>query len=193
MLQFGVLGSIVFLNLFWQVSMLLPLPEPCPKNMTAVGDFNMDRFLGRWYAYSMYPKLSGKMPSCMSIWYNKLEDNTHEVNIIELHDKVEFVKSSRRKIINIQTSGSYDVLGSVHNPDGVQMNILYTDYDSFAIRFMCIDDVNSIFSLQYVMIQFRKRNPTAEEAYAAEHLAKKAGIRLKSMKRVNQQGCPNDT
>ncbi|KAH8240626.1 hypothetical protein KR026_002185, partial [Drosophila bipectinata] len=166
---------------------------PCP-NMTAVGDFDMERFLGTWYTYSIYTPVTTTVARCQKTEFIQYDANFYKMKSLELSTQTDTVKVRQALIKEVDSSkGRY--IQETHNkvlPEGVQIYILDTDYDNFAIRFMCFEAL-SIFSFHWAVIQTRKRLPNAGIIYVAQELAKKNGIAISHMSKVHQESCPRDS
>ncbi|XP_001357024.4 lopap [Drosophila pseudoobscura] len=171
---------------------MIALEGPCPSNMTAVGDLDMDRFLGKWYTYSVYPTFSKRVPKCQTVEFKKEEDKIW-IKRTELSTKTDTLKIKVEEIRNVDPShGKYDLITTNSAfPEGIQINVLDTDYDNFAIRYMCFDS-NNLFSFHWAVIQTRIRLPTSDIIYTAQVLARKSGIVLSKMIKIPQHSCPPD-
>ncbi|XP_017130142.1 uncharacterized protein LOC108147892 [Drosophila elegans] len=166
----------------------------CPSNMTSVSDLDMDRFKGKWYTHSLYPPLSFRIGKCQSTEF--LEDTADKFHVIarELSLTTGTVKVRKADIIKIEANMGRYILGTRNTafPEGVLIYVLDTDYDNFAIRFMCFD-ASHIFSFHWAVIQTRKRLPPPDIIYLAQHYAHNAGIVVGDMSKVAQESCPEDT
>ncbi|XP_022228210.2 lazarillo protein [Drosophila obscura] len=173
---------------------LIVLEGPCSANMTAVGDFDMERFLGKWYTYSAYPSLKKRVSKCQSAEFRKKDDKHYFIHSKELNTKTDTVKTRNEDIKNIDPAhGRYDLMTKNKAfPQGIQIYILDTDYDNFAIRYMCFDSA-SVFSFHWAAIQTRIRLPASDIIYTAQALARKSGIVLSKMMKIQQDSCPPDT
>ncbi|EDV31081.2 uncharacterized protein Dana_GF19686 [Drosophila ananassae] len=165
----------------------------CP-NITAVGDLDMDRFKGIWYTHSIYAPLSRKVPRCQSTEFIHYDEHFYKIQARELSSQTDTVKVREELITKIFPSeGRY--IQATHNkalPEGAQIYVLETDYDNFAIRYMCFDAVK-IFSYHWAVIQFRHRLPSSGIIYVAQELAKRSGITISDMSKVPQESCPRDS
>ncbi|XP_044316153.1 apolipoprotein D [Drosophila rhopaloa] len=167
---------------------------PCPDNMTAVGDLDMNRFEGKWYTHSIYPPLSLRVPKCQSTEFVEDAADKYHVTARELNSQTGTIKVRNAEIIKIEENMGRYILGTRNTafPEGVQIYVLDTDYVNFAIRFMCFDASN-IFSFHWAVIQTRKRLPPSEIVYMAQHFGQKAGLVISDMSKVPQESCPADT
>ncbi|KRF81326.1 apolipoprotein D [Drosophila virilis] len=166
----------------------------CPSNMTAVGDLDMQRYMGKWYTYSMYPSLFNKVTKCRSIQFDKLPNGKFTAKMTELHSIKENLVIKKADINTVDSKAGKIILKTLAPAfvGGEEMYVLVTDYDTFAVQFLCID-AESIINLQYAAILTRQRSPSQAIVFLAQQLAQQAGIRIDKMKVVPQNGCPPDT
>ncbi|KAH8293236.1 hypothetical protein KR018_000974, partial [Drosophila ironensis] len=166
---------------------------PCP-NVTAVGDLDMHRFSGVWYTHSIYPPLSLRLRKCQSTEFINYDTHYYKVRARELSTQTDTVRVREAKITKvIPHEGSY-ILETTNKvfPGGIQIHVLDTDYDNYAIRYMCIENLN-IFHYEWAVIQFRKRLPKSHIIFIAQVLAHRSGISFDDMSKVPQEACPPDT
>ncbi|XP_068151527.1 apolipoprotein D [Drosophila tropicalis] len=192
-----MIGSrfLILILLFGQPSWaLLAFEGSCPSNMTAIADLDMDRLLGRWYTYSMYPNLSHKVPICQSVDFVKIDD-TIAVRSTQLNSNTGTLKISIDQIKHAEPAlGKYEMVGGDNKafPDGITMYVLDTDYENFIIRYLCFDS-NNIINFQWAVIQTRHRLPSSNTIFKAQALARDSGILISKMVKVRQDACPPDT
>ncbi|XP_030555788.1 apolipoprotein D-like [Drosophila novamexicana] len=191
--RIGVFGILMLL--FGIRAMALEVFDgACPSNMTAVGDLDMQRYLGKWYTHSMYPSLFKKVTKCRSIQFDKLPNGKFSAKMTELHSIKETLVIKKADIDSVESKAGKIRLKTSAPAfvGGEEMYVLVTDYDKFAIQFLCID-AKSIFNLQYAAILTRQRSPSQTVVFLAQQLAQQAGIRIDKLKVVSQNGCPPDT
>ncbi|XP_017076122.1 apolipoprotein D [Drosophila eugracilis] len=166
----------------------------CPVNMTAVGDFDMDRFIGKWYTHSIYPPVSSKIARCQSTEFIRDDEHKYRVKARELSGQTDTVRVRKAQILKVESNFGRYILGTKNAafPEGVLLYVLDTDYTTFAIRFMCFD-ASHIFSFHWAAIQTRKRLPSTDVVYMAQYYAKQAGLVISDMSKVPQESCPPDT
>ncbi|XP_034473643.1 apolipoprotein D [Drosophila innubila] len=193
-LQIYFIASILLVAFVTQATTLAVFKGPCPNNMTSIGNFDMKRYLGKWYSHSMYALFSKKIPNCKSIEFIQEKDATYTLTNKEISTVTHTLKTKTYKINNIDsTIGKFDMeINEKGDTRSIEIYILDTDYDSFAIQFMCFDS-NSVFNFQWAVINTRKRIPSAETIFTAQKMAQLSGIKISKMIKVLQHACPSDT
>ncbi|BFF95385.1 apolipoprotein D [Drosophila madeirensis] len=188
------LQFFVFPLLISSALAIIALEGPCSTNMTAVGDFDMDKFLGKWYTYSVYPSFSKRVPKCQSVDFKKKGDEHYSIRASELSTNTDTLKIKNEEVKHVDAArGRYDLMTKNSAfPEGIQIYVLDTDYDTFAIRYMCFDASN-VFSFHWATIQTRIRLPPSEVIFTAQTLARRSGIILSKMIKIPQEACPPDT
>ncbi|KAL7741678.1 hypothetical protein ACLKA6_000299 [Drosophila palustris] len=193
-LQIFLAAAILTLSFVAQATALAVFKGPCPKNMTSIGNFDMQRYLGKWYTHSMYPYFSRKIPKCTSVEFKREGDSSYTLKRKDISTVTDTLKVKTYKINYFDTSiGKFEMeINKRAISKSVEIYILDTDYDNFAIQFMCIDS-NGVFNFQWAAINTRQRIPSAETIFAAQKLARLSGIKTGQMIKVLQAACPLDT
>ncbi|KAH8279907.1 hypothetical protein KR054_010418, partial [Drosophila jambulina] len=171
-----------------------PFRGSCPQNMTAMKDFDMSRFLGKWYIHSKYPPIPDRIYRCQSVVFKQDNDAKFYVEKRMLSSQTDTVIFKKAEILKLEPKAGRYIQDSKNKafPEGIQIYILDTDYENYAIRFMCFD-TSTVFSFHWAVLQFRKRNPVAEDVYNAQKKARENGIKISHVVKVPQTGCPDDT
>ncbi|XP_017849966.1 apolipoprotein D isoform X2 [Drosophila busckii] len=165
----------------------------CPENITALSDFDMERFRGRWYTYSSLLNLRKNIPECAYVDFIKRPNGSYFAEASEINQKTSTMKLKYHEIGRIEPKlGTYEIVlkGSPIEP-GIHINVLDTDYTSFAICYLCFD-VDSIVSLKAIIIRTRARIPKAETIHTAQRLAQLSNIDLSELVKIPQDACPID-
>ncbi|KRF81325.1 apolipoprotein D [Drosophila virilis] len=165
----------------------------CPLNMTAVGEFYMNYYVGKWYTYSMYPSLHKKMNKCRSIKIDKLPNGKYHETMTELHSLKETLIVKKVDIDSVDSKAGKFTLktSSPAFVGGLDIYVLVTDYDKFAIQFLCINS-NDVINFQYAAILTRQRSPSQTVVFEIQQIAQRLGIQIDKLKVVPQNGCPPD-
>ncbi|XP_060666082.1 apolipoprotein D [Drosophila nasuta] len=183
---------------------LLSLVEPmitfsvtdgvCPTNITSIGKFDMERYLGKWYIYSMFSPFTKPMPHCKSNQFTKDKRGSYFVTSKELEFDTKTVTKHTLKIKSVNSNlGQYIFNHKPRTfPRGVQIYILNTDYTNYTIEYTCINS-DGVFNMQWAVIGTRKRVPTESTVYIARKLAKQSGLAMNRLIPVQQDSCPTDT
>ncbi|XP_064537447.1 lazarillo protein [Drosophila montana] len=190
--RIGIFGILMLL--FGSRAMGLEVFEgACPSNMTAIGDFHMDKYVGKWYTYSMFPSLKKKMAKCRAIQIDKLPNGKFQLKVTELHNVKDTLVVKKADIESVDRKGGKYTLKTSSSAfvGGGEMYVLVTDYDKFAVQFMCIDS-NEVLNFQYAVILTRQRSPSQDLVFQAQLIAKRLGVRIDKLKVVQQNGCPPD-
>ncbi|XP_030555787.1 uncharacterized protein LOC115759094 [Drosophila novamexicana] len=190
--RIGVFGILMLL--FGSSAMGLEVFDgACPSNMTAVGEFYMDYYVGKWYTYSMYPFLYKKMNKCRTIKIDKLPNGKFHETMTELHSLKETLIVKKTDIDSVDSKAGKFTLktSSPAFVGGLDIYVLVTDYDNFAIQFLCIDS-NYVINFQYAAILTRQRSPSQTVVFEVQQIAKRLGIHIDKLKIVPQNGCPPD-
>nr|XP_017021912.1 insecticyanin-B isoform X2 [Drosophila kikkawai] len=112
----------------------------CPQNVTGLKDFDMEKFKGKWYIHSKYPPIPEKVARCQSVDFKQIGTKLY-VEKRKLSSQTDTVVFRKAQIKHVDVAaGSYvqDTKIKVF-PEGIQIYILDTDYENFAIRFMCFE------------------------------------------------------
>ncbi|XP_017850969.1 apolipoprotein D [Drosophila busckii] len=176
-----------------QVLALLVEKGTCPENITALSDFDMDRFRGRWYTYSSLLNLKNNTPECAYVEFIKRANGSYFAKASEINQRTNTIKLSYHGIGRIEPKlGTYEITSrSSSEEPGIHISVLDTDYTSFAICYLCFD-VDSIISFKWAMIRTRARIPKAETIHTAQRLAQLSNITLSEMVKIPQDACPTD-
>ncbi|XP_017021911.1 insecticyanin-B isoform X3 [Drosophila kikkawai] len=165
----------------------------CPQNVTGLKDFDMEKFKGKWYIHSKYPPIPEKVARCQSVDFKQIGTKLY-VEKRKLSSQTDTVVFRKAQIKHVDVAaGSYvqDTKIKVF-PEGIQIYILDTDYENFAIRFMCFE-TNKVISFHWAVLQFRQRVPNAEVVYDAQKAARDKGIKIGNFEKIQQLACPPDT
>ncbi|XP_041975231.1 apolipoprotein D-like [Aricia agestis] len=167
-------------------------PGSCP-DVTAMTDFNLERYLGKWYENEKYFAVFELGGRCITATYS-LRDN----GVVNVANKqISSFTGMKSEIIGeaTQVSRSDEAKLSVRFPSlPVAIDAPYwvvdTDYDNYALVWGCLD--LGFLHARNAWILTRERNPplsTLENAYAA---AERNNINKSYFLRTDQKNCPDD-
>ncbi|KAH8263145.1 hypothetical protein KR044_005256 [Drosophila immigrans] len=189
MLNLKLCVAILLLSLVRQTVAFQIFNGSCPK-MTSMGQFDMERYLGKWYVVEMFRPFTKPIPKCKSNDYGKDIKGHYLITSREIENATLTIKKRTLKIQKVNSEVGQYVLK--HNqktfPSGVEIYILATDYTSYTIEYTCINS-NAVFSMQWAVIMTRKRVPTEGTIYIARKLAKKLGLQIYELEAVHQESC----
>ncbi|ALC37952.1 CG31659 [Drosophila busckii] len=93
-----------------QVLALLVEKGTCPENITALSDFDMDRFRGRWYTYSSLLNLKNNTPECAYVEFIKRANGSYFAKASEINQRTNTIKLSYHGIGRIEPKlGTYEI------------------------------------------------------------------------------------
>ncbi|XP_046966533.1 apolipoprotein D-like [Vanessa cardui] len=167
-------------------------PGSCP-DVAVMGDFNANRYLGKWYEVEKYFAAFEFGGKCITANYD-LKDN----GVLSVVNKQISSFTGMKSQIEgeaMQVSRSDEGKLSVRFPSlPINMAAPYwvvdTDYDNFALVWSCYEF--GVFHTRNAWILTRERDPpveTLEKAYAA---ADKNNINRAYFLRTDQKNCPDD-
>ncbi|KAH8239016.1 hypothetical protein KR038_012079, partial [Drosophila bunnanda] len=183
--------ALLALQLTWATKLS---QGPCPQNMKAMKNLDMNKFNGKWYIHSIYPPTPYKNFRCQSVVFTQDNDTKPYIEKRMLSSQTDTVVFEKEEILKLEPEAGRYVQDTKNKafPKGMQIYILDTDYTNYAIRYMCFD-TNKAFSFYWAVLQFRQRVPSAEDVYKAEKIAKENGVEISQMMKVPQNACPSDT
>ncbi|TDG49412.1 hypothetical protein AWZ03_004095 [Drosophila navojoa] len=163
----------------------------CPKNMTAVGDLNMKKYVGIWYPQLTYPLYLKAMPKCVKYNVTKSTGNKYLIRRSDIDSKSGKVRRRSTLILRVDRKGGKYTIKTNKSPHGFNIFVLDTDYKTYSIQYGCIE-LGGIINIVYVIIMTRDRFPSSEVIQRTQKLAKLSGIDQKTMVPILQNGCPID-
>ncbi|KAH8393605.1 hypothetical protein KR200_006350, partial [Drosophila serrata] len=202
--------ALFALELTWAMKLFR---GPCPQNMTAMKNLDINNFMGKWYIHSKYPPIPDKVSRCQSVVFGKDNETNPYIEKRMLSSQTDTVVFQKAEILKWEPEAGRYVQDTKNKafPKGIQIYILDTDYTNYAIRFMCFD-TNKIFSFReclitcptlkyynftllsdWAVLQFRRRVPNAEVVYNAQKIARENGVKISLFVNVPQNACPSDT
>ncbi|KAH8251354.1 hypothetical protein KR032_009324, partial [Drosophila birchii] len=166
----------------------------CPQNMTAMKGLEMNKFMGKWYTHAKYTTKLDKIYRCESVEFKQDNNTKYYIETRMLSRQTDTVILKKAEILKLEPEAGRYVQNADHKvfPNGIQIYVLDTDYDNYAIRFMCFD-TNGLYSFHWAALQFRKRLPDPKVLHEAQKIASENGIRLFKLYKIPQNGCPPDT
>ncbi|XP_020810333.1 apolipoprotein D [Drosophila serrata] len=183
--------ALFALELTWAMKLFR---GPCPQNMTAMKNLDINNFMGKWYIHSKYPPIPDKVSRCQSVVFRQDNETNPYIEKRMLSSQTDTVVFQKAEILKWEPEAGRYVQDTKNKafPKGIQIYILDTDYTNYAIRFMCFD-TNKIFSFHWAVLQFRRRVPNAEVVYNAQKIARENGVKISLFVNVPQNACPSDT
>ncbi|XP_068085493.1 apolipoprotein D isoform X2 [Anabrus simplex] len=169
----------------------VPMLGPCP-DLPTMGDFNLVKYLGRWYEAERYFALFEFAGKCVSANYTASEDG----RVLILNRQTSALTGIRSTI-----EGEVKQLGrtdesklSVKFPSlpvtlAAPYWVLDTDYDNFSVVWSCSNF--GLFSTRNAWILTRARHPPLEVMERAYAVVDKNGISRAFFIRTDQKNCPS--
>ncbi|XP_047532917.1 apolipoprotein D-like [Vanessa atalanta] len=167
-------------------------PGSCP-DVAVMGDFNANRYLGKWYEVEKYFAVFEFGGKCITANYDQKDNGVISV----VNKQISSFTGMKSEIEGeaMQVSRSDEGKLSVRFPSlPINMAAPYwvvdTDYDNFALVWSCYEF--GVFHTRNAWILTRERDPpveTLEKAYAA---ADKNNINRAYFLRTDQKNCPDD-
>ncbi|KAH8419319.1 hypothetical protein KR222_004811, partial [Zaprionus bogoriensis] len=166
---------------------------PCSRNLTALGNFDMNKYLGKWYPQTMYPDFSNEVPFCKSISLFKAGSG-FKLRSRSIDPRSGTVKLIDQNILSVDSGAGKYILKTNNKgfSDGIEVYVLDTDYKTYGIHYMCFD-AEQVVSFHWAAIYTRSRLPTLEVMDIATMMAKASGLMLDKFVSVPQDGCPIDS
>ncbi|XP_026497104.1 apolipoprotein D-like [Vanessa tameamea] len=167
-------------------------PGSCP-DVAVMGDFNANRYLGKWYEVEKYFAVFEFGGKCITANYDQKDNGVISV----VNKQISSFTGMKSEIEGeaMQVSRSDEGKLSVRFPSlPINMAAPYwvvdTDYDNFALVWSCYEF--GVFHTRNAWILTRERDPpveTLEKAYAA---ADKNNINRAYFLRTDQKNCTDD-
>ncbi|XP_023165553.1 lazarillo protein isoform X2 [Drosophila hydei] len=162
----------------------------CDANMTAIRDLDMKRYGGLWYPILSSLRYSKHTPKCLAISIDQDVRGKYVIKKSEIDQKSGNVVRRDVNVVSVDaTDGKYS-LELKTSPEGIDVYVLDTDYETFAIQHTCLE-VDDIISLKWSVIMTRDRLPTSDIILKVRNSAKLSGIDLKKVVTIPQTGCRN--
>ncbi|KAI9560120.1 hypothetical protein GHT06_014130 [Daphnia sinensis] len=162
-------------------------PGSCPYP-TAVSDFKIDQYLGKWYSNRNYFSILQMGKDCVTVEYTKVGGR-----IIVKNGGLGLItrkKSTTVTKASVVASGKLNVsfiTTNIFNLGAENYWILGTDYDSYAVGWSCLP--LGLFHFKMAWILTRDQNPSDATIDAALAVLEKNGIDKSKLKLVNQENC----
>jgi len=172
----------------------------CP-NFNVILNFNQQRYLGRWYEYSKYETSFQKDAKCCTADYS-------DESIGELVQIGVVNRSIKKGAVTYSNATGEAVLGEPENPTKpgklivnfdsqpsftratrTNYNIVYTDYDSFAVVYACSSRF-FFFKREFLWILTREKIPSPNLIDLAYMKIQEAQIDISRLIKTVQEDCP---
>ncbi|XP_059468641.1 apolipoprotein D-like [Neocloeon triangulifer] len=164
------------------------VPGPCPT-VTLQQDFVLDQYLGTWYQAQAFPN-PAEIGKCDSSVYTDNGDGTF--SIVQTSVDPNTAETTTVVGTGIQNSATNEGQLQVTYPDisanPLDLLILGTDYEGFAVTFRCGEQGGQ--SAQDAWILTRDREPSAAVVEAALAVAASNGLDTSLFVVTDQTNCP---
>ncbi|XP_057366279.1 apolipoprotein D-like [Daphnia carinata] len=162
-------------------------PGSCP-NPTAVSDFKIDEYLGKWYSNRNYFSVLQTGQDCVTVEYTKVGGRIIVKNGgLELITRKKLTTIAKASVVSSGKLNVSFITTNVFNLGAENYWVLGTDYDSYAVGWSCLPF--GIFHFKTAWILTRDQNPSDATIDAALAVFEKNGIDQKKLKLINQENC----
>ncbi|CAD7080281.1 unnamed protein product [Hermetia illucens] len=154
-------------------------------------EFNKDRFLGKWFEAERLFTVTELASKCISATYEKRPDGQIWIDnsITNRFTGVERKISGLMKMSGKFGEGTYNVrYNSLPINYDTTLNVLDTDYDSFAVIYSC-SALGSVGHTQSVWVMTRERFPTGPTLQKAYGVLDKFRITRSFFIKTDQSDC----
>ncbi|XP_044746728.1 apolipoprotein D-like [Coccinella septempunctata] len=168
----------------------------CPKIESVQQDFDLNKYLGKWYEQEKYFTIFELDGRCISATYSLADDGTVKVlnqQIDKLTNKTRSIEGSAKPQGDgkeAKLSVNFGNFGNLPIHIDAPYWILETDYVSYAVVWSCTDF--GILSTKFAWILTRERNPPSEVLEKSHAVFDKFNLNKKSLQKTDQENCPED-
>ncbi|XP_023303348.2 apolipoprotein D-like [Lucilia cuprina] len=165
----------------------------CPENVKVVSDFNVEKYLGKWYEYAKYPAYFEMEGKCVTALYSLSDDGNVTVKNTLINEKTN-VLTDILGTASLVANGKLLVKFPVSPAITVSSNywILDTDYDNYTVIYSCVPvTTNTHATIAWILTRQALPEPTIIEK--AVSVLKENNVSLREMTITNQISCNEET
>uniref|UniRef100_A0A1A9VZK5 Lipocalin/cytosolic fatty-acid binding domain-containing protein n=1 Tax=Glossina brevipalpis TaxID=37001 RepID=A0A1A9VZK5_9MUSC len=172
------------------ISCQIPFPKSC-QNVEIIKDFDVNKYMGKWYVYLTYPYSWYTGIKCLHHTYENEKNGLIAINTSTYFELTNYTNAYNT---TAKMDGSEGLLKlnhmniHFHSSDYV---ILGTDYDNWSVVYSC-KSFTSLMHTEMVWILTRQRQPTIDAVKDAKRIMSNNDVSVKFLVSMNQTNCPDE-
>ncbi|KAL9923996.1 apolipoprotein D-like isoform 1-T1 [Glossina fuscipes fuscipes] len=168
----------------------IPFPKSC-QNVEIMKDFDVNKYMGKWYAYLTYPYTWYTGIKCLHHTY---ENEKNGLITINTSSYFELTNYTNEYSTTAQMESSEGLLKLNHmniNFHSSDYIILGTDYANWSVVYSC-KNFTSLMHTEMVWILTRQRQPDMDAIKKAQRVMSNNDVSVKFLVSMSQTNCTDD-
>ncbi|KAL3286332.1 hypothetical protein HHI36_000840 [Cryptolaemus montrouzieri] len=184
---------LTFLFCVYGIYGQVPVVGKCPTISSVQQNFDLNRYLGKWYEAEKYFMIFEAGGKCNSANYSLNENGTVKV----LNEEIDILGKQSSIVGVARPAGAADEAKFLVSFPSYPVQtgeapywVLETDYDNYAVVWSCTE--LPIISTRFAWILTRERNPSTDVVQKAYAVFDRLNLDKTQLQKTDQSNCPSD-